>query len=90
MSFHLNVSTKRLLRGEIWCFQYNLETKRESVQQKIKGSARLKIVGIKTTLICFSSHKNIVHFECIKQEETENQCYRLDVLTRLCAAVDKK
>jgi len=52
---------------ETWCFQYDPETKRQSVQWKTQNSprpkkARMSRSQVKTMLVCFFDHKGIVHY----------------------------
>jgi histone-lysine N-methyltransferase SETMAR len=86
----------RVITGnETWCFQHDLETKRQSMQWKTQKSPRAKKarmcrLQVKTMLVCFFDHKGIVLCELIGQEQTANlQCY-LEVLTRLQESVRRK
>ena len=87
----------RVITGdETWCFQYEPETKRQSMQWKTQNSprpkkkARMSRSQVKTMLVCFFDHKGIVHCEFIAQGQTvKQQCY-LEVLTRLREFVRKK
>ena len=80
---------------EMWCFQYDPETKRQSMQWKTQNSprakkSRLSRSQVKTKLVCFFDHKGIVHYEFTAQGQTVNyQCY-LEVLTRLWESVRRK
>jgi histone-lysine N-methyltransferase SETMAR len=52
--------------GELWCFQYDPETKRQSMQWKTSVSprpkkARMSRAQVKKMIICFF-YKGIVHF----------------------------
>jgi len=56
--------------NETVCFQYDLETKRQSMQWKTQNSlcpkkARMSRSQVKTMLVCFFDHKGIVHYEFI-------------------------
>ena len=57
----------RVITGaETWCFQYDPETKRQSMQWKTQNSprpkkARMSRSQVKTMLVCFFDHKGIVH-----------------------------
>jgi len=86
----------RVITGdETWCFQYDPETQRQSMQWKTQNSPRPKKACIsrsqvKTMLVCFFDHKGIVHYEITAQGQTVNhQCY-LEVLTRLRESVWRK
>ena len=86
----------RVITGdETFCFQYDPETKRQSMQCKTQNSPRLRKARmswsqVKTMLVCFFDHKGIVHYEFIAQGQTVNQeCY-LEVLTRLRESVQRK
>jgi len=63
---------------ETWCFQYDPETKRLNIQWKTQNSPRPKKSTqsrsqVKTMLVCFFDHKEIVHYEFVAQEQTVNQ-----------------
>jgi histone-lysine N-methyltransferase SETMAR len=86
----------RVITGyETWCFQYDLETKRHSIQWKTQNSpqpkkARVPRSHVKTMLVCFFDHKWVVHYEFIAQGQAVNrQCY-LEVLTKLWESVRRK
>jgi hypothetical protein len=73
---------------ETWCFQYDPETKRQSMQWKTqihlgRERGRMSRSQFKTMLVCFFDHKGIVHYEFIAQGQTVNQQCYLEVLTRL-------
>jgi histone-lysine N-methyltransferase SETMAR len=81
-----------ITNDETWCFQYDPETKRQSMQWKTQTSprpkkARLSRSQVKTMLVCFFDHKRIVHCEFIAQGQTVNQQCYLEVLTRLRESV---
>ena len=86
----------RIITGdETWCFQYDLETKRQSKQWKTQNSPRPKKAcmsqsQVKTMLVCFFNHKGIVHYEFNAQRQTVNQQCYLEVLTRLWQSVRRK
>jgi hypothetical protein len=86
----------RVVTGdETWCFRYDPETKLQSMQLKTQNSprakkARMSRSQIKTMLVCFFNHKGIVHCEFIAQEQTVNQQFYLEVLTRLRESVRRK
>jgi len=79
----------RVITGdETWCFQYDPETKRQSMQWKTHNSPRPKKTRmcpsqVKTMFVCFFDHKVIDHYEFIAQGQTINQQCYLEVLTRL-------
>jgi histone-lysine N-methyltransferase SETMAR len=81
---------------ESWCFQYNPETKRQSMQWKTSASPRPKKdrmsrAKVKTMLFClFFYHKGIVHFEFLEQGQTVNQHCYLEILARLREAVHRR
>jgi histone-lysine N-methyltransferase SETMAR len=86
----------RVITGdETRCFQYDPETKRNSMQWKTQNSprpkrARMSRSQFKTTLVCFFDHKRIVHHEFIASGQTVNQQCYLEVLTRLRESVRRK
>jgi len=86
---------KVITGDETWCFQYDLETKRHSMQWKTQNSPRPKKTPmsrsqVKIMLVCFFDHKGIVHYEFNAQGQTvSQQCY-LEVLTRLLKSVRRK
>ena len=80
---------------ETWCFQYDTETKWQSMQRKTQISPRPKKACIsqsevKNMLVCFCDHKGIVHYEFIAQGQMVNQHCYLEVLTRLQECVWRK
>jgi len=86
----------RVITGdETWCFQYDPETKRQSMQWKKQNSprpkkARMSRSQVKTMLVCFFDHNRIVHYEFIAQGQMVNQQCYLEVLTRSRESVWKK
>jgi len=86
----------RVITGEeTWCFQYDPETKRQSMQGKTQNSprrkkARMSRSQVKIMLVCFFDQKGIVHYEFTAQGQTVNQQCYLEVLTRLRESVRKK
>ena len=80
---------------ETWCFQYDPETKQQSMQWKTQNSrrpkkARMSWSQVKNMLVCSFDHKRIVHYEFIAQGQMVNkQCY-LEVLTSLRESVRRK
>jgi hypothetical protein len=83
----------RVITGyETWYFQYDQETKQQSMQRKTQNSprqkkARISRSQVKTVLVCFFDHKGIVSYEFIAQEQTVNQRCYLEVLTSLRESV---
>jgi len=86
----------RVITGdETWCFQYDPETQRQSMQWKTQNSprpkkARMSLSQGKTMLVGFFDHKGIVHYEFIAQGQTANQQCYLEVLTRLRESLCRK
>jgi len=86
----------RIITGdETWCFQYDSETKRQSMQWKTQNSlrpkkARMSRSHVKNMLVCFFDHKGIVHCEFIAQGQTVNQQCYMELLTRLRESVRRK
>jgi histone-lysine N-methyltransferase SETMAR len=86
----------RVITGdETWCFQYDLETKRQSMQWKTQNSPRMKKARmswsqVKTMLVCFFHHKGIVHYEFIAQGQMVNQQCYLEVPSRSRESVRRK
>jgi hypothetical protein len=77
-----NFLDKVITGDESRCFQYDSETKRQSMQWKISASPRPKQKGTHVTspsednAHCFFDHKGIVRFEFLEQGRTVNQhCY---------------
>jgi len=63
---------------EMRCFQYDPETKRQSMQWKTQNSprpknARMSRSQFKIMVVCCFDHKGIVHYEFIAQRQTVNQ-----------------
>jgi hypothetical protein len=72
-----NLLDRVIMGDESWCFQYNPETKCQSMQWKTSASPRPKKAcmsqaQVKTMLICFFDHKDIVYFEFLEQGRTVN------------------
>jgi histone-lysine N-methyltransferase SETMAR len=75
-----NFLDRAITGDESWCFQFDPEIKRQSMQWKTSASprpkkARMSRARVKTMLICFFDHKDIVHFEFLEQGRTVNQHY---------------
>ena len=67
-----------ITRDEIWVFQYDPETKKQSMQWKTAESPRPKKAWmskskIKVMLIPFLDHKSMVHHKFVPEGETVNQ-----------------
>jgi len=86
----------RVITGdETWCFQYDPEKKRQSMEWKTQNSprprkARMSRSQVKTMLVCFLDHKVIVPYEFIVKGQTVNQQCYLEMLTRLQESVRRK
>jgi hypothetical protein len=91
-----NFLDRVIMDDESWCFQYNPETKHQSMQWKTSVSPRPKKKAhllrdqVKILLICFFDHKDIVHFEFLEQGRTVNQYCYLEILARLHEAVHRR
>ena len=86
----------RVITGdESWIFEYDLETKRQSLQWKSLTSprpkkARMSKSKIKVMLIAFFDVRGIVHTEFMPKGHTINQHIYRDVLRRLMRSVREK
>jgi hypothetical protein len=86
----------RVITGdESQCFQYDPETKCQSMQSKMSASltpkkARMSQAQVRTMLICFLDHEGIVHFEFLEQGQTVSQHCYLEILARLREALDQR
>jgi hypothetical protein len=80
---------KRIVMGEDnWCFQYYLETKRQSMEWRQKNSPtekkiRLQKSRVNTMLIVVFDIRGIMHKEFVPQGTTVNSHYYLGVMQRL-------
>lgn len=87
---------QRVITGdESWIFEYDPETKRQSLQWKSPGSprpvkARQSRSQIKLMLIVFFDVRGIVHMEFLPQGTTVNQHVYREVLRRLLRSVREK
>ena len=73
---------------ESWVFEYDPETKKQSMQWVEKGGsrpkkARMSKSKIKSLLIAFYDSKGLVHHEFVPQGQTVNAKFYLEVLERL-------
>jgi len=80
---------------ETWVYQYDPETKRQSVQWKTANSPRPKKFRqsksrVRTMLLTFFDIRGIVHYEFVPTGQTVNQVYYLEVLERLHEKVRRK
>jgi hypothetical protein len=85
---------KVITGDETWCFQYDPETKRQSMQLKTDSRqpkrALMSRSQFKIILVCFFHHKGTVHYEFIAQGQAVNQQCYLEVLTKLRESVRRK
>jgi hypothetical protein len=84
-----------ITENETWWFQYDPESKQESMQWKQSTSpqhkkARVSKSQMKTMLITFFYKNGVVQIEFIPQDETVNQAYCVEILKRLHEAVSIK
>lgn len=80
---------------ETWIFQYDPETKRQSMHWKTKKSPRMKKARMsksrfKAMLIVFFDIKGVIHIEWVPEGTTVNQYYYIQVLITLRERVRKK
>ena len=80
---------------DLWVFQYDPETKRQSRQWKSAFSSRPKKVcmqrsQVKVRLITFFDHRGLVHHEFFPQGRTVNQLFYKKVLTHLFNKIRQK
>ena len=83
---------KVITGDELWIFEYDPETKRQSCQWKLPGSPRPKKAWmqksqVKVMLITFFDHQGMVHHEYVPHDQTANQHFYKEVLTRLMAKI---
>jgi hypothetical protein len=80
---------KRIVTGdESCCFQYDPETKRESMvwrSARLSSSKKIRLQKsrVKTTLIVFFDIGGMIHKEFVPQGTTVNSHYYLGVMQRL-------
>jgi histone-lysine N-methyltransferase SETMAR len=80
---------------ETWLFQYNPETKRQSMQWKTTHSqkpknARMSKSKIKTMLVVFFDIQGIIMTQYIPPGQTVNQTYYNELLTKLRGKIQRK
>jgi len=85
---------KVITGDESWVFDYDLETKRQSVKWHTKSSPRPKkacmnISRVKTMIIVFFDSRGIVHKEFIPPGQTVNHTFYKDVLERFRKQVQR-
>ena len=85
---NLDILRQIITGGETWVFQYDPETKRQSIQWKTAESPRPKKVCMsksknKVMLIAFFNQKSMVHHEFVPAGKTVNQLFFQQVLIRL-------
>ena len=84
----LDILRQIITGDETWVFQYDLETKRQSMQWKTEELLRPKKVSIskskiKVILITFFNQKGVVPHEFVPEGETVNQHFYQQVLIHL-------
>jgi hypothetical protein len=76
-------------RGEeSWLFQYDPETRHQSLEWSSEGSprpneARMSKLEVKYMLVCFFDSMGIVHKECVPAGQAVNQYYYTEIPKRL-------
>ena len=80
---------------ETWIFQYDPETKRQSMHWKSpesprKKKARMSKSKFKVMMIVFYDIKGIIYINWVPQGQTVNQVYYEEVLTTLCERVKRR
>ena len=87
---------QRVITGDqSWIFEYDLETKHQSLQWKCTSSPRPKKARqsrskIKLMLMAFFDTREIVHMEFLPQSQTVNQHVYKEILRRLLRSVREK
>lgn len=79
---------------ESWCFQYDPETKRQSMQWCSKSSPkpkklRLQKSKVKTLLITFFDSDGVIHKEFLPSDTTVNAAYYKEVMSRLLKRISR-
>ena len=79
---------KVITGDELWVFDYDPETKRQSAEWHKKSSPRPKKAHVsrsrvKTMIIVFFDSRGIVHKEFVPPGQTANHAFYKDVLERL-------
>ena len=74
--------------NESWVFDYDLETKRQSAEWRMKRSpcpkqARISRSRVKNMIIAFFDRRGIMHKEFVPPGQTVNHAFYKDVLERL-------
>lgn len=80
---------------ETWIFQYDPETKRQSMHWKTPASPRMKKARmsksrVKAMLIVFFDIKGVIMTEWVPEGQTVNQKYYIDTLIKLREKIRKK
>lgn len=80
---------------ETWIFQYDPETKRQSMHWKTQSSPRMKKARmskskLKAMLIVFFDVRGVIMVEWVPEGQTVNQKYYIEVLEKLRERVRKK
>jgi hypothetical protein len=81
-----NFLDRVIMGDESWCFQYDPETKFQSMQWKTSVLSRPKKnphVTSEDNAHLFFYHKGVVHFAFLEQGRTVNQHCYLEILARL-------
>ena len=87
---------KKVITGdETWVFEYDPETKRQSLHWKSSQSPRIKKVRqskykIKLILIAFFDVRGMVHYEFLLQGQNVNQHVYKEILQHLLCLVREK
>lgn len=79
---------------ETWVFQYDPETKRQSMQWQTPSSPRLKKARmsrskIKSMLVAFFDCRGVVHHKFVPPNQTVNQTLYIEILRRLREKIRK-
>jgi hypothetical protein len=72
---------------EAWCFQYDPQTKRQSLEWRSPTSPRQQIsiseVRTQSDVVTFFGSQGIIHRELVSPSQTVNKEYCAEVLSRL-------